>query len=97
MLASTGNSLPPVSDRTLLIDDSLLGSKILAPFCRQAVKSIGVERMIEAEEARLKAEIDGIVENIKTTMQKIESVIPTDDSPEAPDGEDSAGNRFLPA
>lgn len=53
--------------------------------------------MIEAEEARLKAEIDGIVENIKTTMQKIESVIPTDDSPEAPDGEDSAGNRFLPA
>ena len=32
--------------------------------------------MIEAEEARLKAEIDTIVTQINKTMQKIESIIP---------------------
>lgn len=51
--------------------------------------------MIEAEEARLKAEIDGIVENIKATMQKIESVMPKDESPEEPVSEDSVSNHFL--
>ena len=38
--------------------------------------------MIEAEEARLKAEIDNIVAKINTTMQNIENVIPKEESTE---------------
>jgi hypothetical protein len=38
--------------------------------------------MIEAEEARLKAEIDNIVAKINTTMQNIEDVIPKENSTE---------------
>ena len=38
--------------------------------------------MIEAEEARLKAEIDNIVAKINTTMQNIEDVIPKEESTE---------------
>ena len=44
--------------------------------------------MIEADEARLKAEIDGIVAKINTTMQNIESVIPKDESAAESNGED---------
>ena len=44
--------------------------------------------MIEAEEARLKAEIDSIVAKINTTMQKIENVIPKEDSTKDLDQED---------
>ena len=43
--------------------------------------------MIEAEEARLKAEIDSIVAKINTTMQNIENVIPKGDSTEETDKE----------
>lgn len=32
--------------------------------------------MVDAEEAKLKAEIDAIVNNIKNTMKKIERVVP---------------------
>ena len=32
--------------------------------------------MVDAEEAKLKAEIDAIVKNIKDTMKKIERVVP---------------------
>ena len=44
--------------------------------------------MIEAEEARLKAEIDSIVAKINTTMQNIENVVPKEDSTEDLDQED---------
>lgn len=44
--------------------------------------------MIEAEEARLKAEIDGIVAKINTTMQNIESAIPKEEPTEETDNED---------
>ncbi len=48
--------------------------------------------MIEADEARLKAEIDGIVAKINTTMQNIESVIPKDESAPEPNGKDQTGS-----
>jgi hypothetical protein len=32
--------------------------------------------MVDAEEAKLKAEIDAIINNIKNTMKKIERVVP---------------------
>ena len=32
--------------------------------------------MVDAEEAKLKAEIDAIITNIKDTMKKIERVVP---------------------
>ena len=32
--------------------------------------------MVDEEEAKLKAEIDAIVDNIKNTMKKIERVVP---------------------
>jgi hypothetical protein len=50
--------------------------------------------MIEAEEARLKAEIDGIVSKINTTMQNIESVIPADESVAKSNGEDRTDSRI---
>ena len=49
--------------------------------------------MIEAEEARLKAEIDGIVTKINATMQNIESVIPKDESEEEKISEHRTDNR----
>ena len=43
--------------------------------------------MIEAEEVRLKAEIDNIVTKINKTLQNIESAIPNDQPPGESKGE----------
>jgi hypothetical protein len=53
--------------------------------------------MIEAEEARLKEEIDSIVAKIKTTMQNIESVIPKDESSVETNDEKQTDSRLQPS
>jgi hypothetical protein len=50
--------------------------------------------MIEAEEVRLKTEIDGIVAKINATMQNIESVIPKDEAPAESNSEDRPDSRI---
>jgi hypothetical protein len=53
--------------------------------------------MVDAEEAKLKAEIDAIVKNIKNTMKKIERVVPlksmkAEQSEEGEDGKTQSNN-----
>jgi hypothetical protein len=50
--------------------------------------------MIEAEEARLKTEIDGIVAKINATMKNIESVIPKDEASAESTDEDRPEGRI---
>lgn len=50
--------------------------------------------MIEAEEAQLKAEIDGIVAKINATMQNIESAIPKDEASAESISEDRPEGRI---
>ena len=47
--------------------------------------------MVDAEESKLKAEIDEIVNNIKETMKRIESVVPLKTPPAEQPSEEQVG------
>ena len=49
--------------------------------------------MVDTEEAKLKAEIDAIVTNIKNTMKKIERVVPLKSMKAEPSGEGEGENN----